>query len=182
MHATPKVTRKVQKLAAESYETDDIGRIRVKRSIIRDNPYGCYRVVIVEDNVAYKLIRNPDEVAVNRFEWRFWYSLPAGLRRLTAKPLAISNCGKVVAFEYVPEILASAGYKWEEEKRIQSSFNSKLCALLRDNGFSDHEIELLTLDNHCGNIGVRPNGELVWLDFCSPEVLHAKNLENLPQY
>lgn len=167
MHATPKITKRVKELAKDAFDAHGM----VKSEYVDYGKTGCYRSVYVENGIAYKLSREDDAIHTNRQEWETWQTLPESVRKVTAKPLAISNCGRVIAFECIPETVSQWGertdnfYTWRDDLR---AFNRNLKRLLEENGFSRDEIMALLDDNHGNNVGVRENGDLVWIDFASP--------------
>jgi hypothetical protein len=154
--ATSKITKRVRELAATSYDAN--GRCNRNSRI-----YGCYREVIVENGVAYKLARHDHYADHNRTEWNLYHRVSPSMRAMMAKPLAISSCGRVLAMEVIPSTVARSDRSPIEGSR----FNDRLRKLLKAEGFGANEIADLLSDNHNNNIGVRENGELCWLDYAS---------------
>lgn len=162
MKATPKTSRKVRDYAQEAYEDGYL-----LEEWEDDHGKGSFRSVIVEDDIAYKFARNDEYAYMNKAEWDAYHKFPASVKSITTKPLAISNCGRVMAIEAVEKTLYDTyrddnndDYTYEARE-----FNEKLRELLKDSGeFSDGEVAHLMSDNHENNIGVR-NGKLLWIDF-----------------
>jgi hypothetical protein len=170
-HPISKITKMVRNLASEAYEElfDTRPGFMTMRADYEDgHGLGCFRSVILREGVAIKLVRSDRYIDMNRAEWDMWLKLPPSLRVITAKPLCISNCGRVMAVELVPQTLAQDYYAnnrdhYETDLR---EFNSDLRVLLQDSGlFDETQIRHLMMDNHANNVGVRENGELCWIDY-----------------
>lgn len=155
--ATSKITKRVRELAATSYDED--GRCK-----IHSPTHGCYRTVIVENGVAYKFANWDRYAKHNRTEWNLYYRVSPSMRRMMAKPLAISSCGRVIAMELVPTTVARSD---KHDYRDGDRFNTRLRDFLAAEGFSPGDIAALTSDNHNNNIGVREDGELCWIDYAN---------------
>jgi hypothetical protein len=164
-HATAKLTKLVRNLATDAYDY----RGYLKSGYDDNRGRGSFRACIFRDGVAIKLTRRESGVDMNRREWELFARLPDSVKSLTAKPLAISLCGRVMAIEMISGGTLS---DWEIETgcsptgRLQK-FNKKLEDLLAINGFDDVEIESLIIDNHENNVAIRDNGELCWIDFAA---------------
>ena len=164
MHATLKLTKRIQEIADAAY--DDHGDIC--------NGYdehqiaaGCFRVVFIENGVAIKLARFTRYASYNRKEWDMYRKFPKSVKAITTKPICISKCGRVMAIELVATTLGKrARDTGEGSEPDRHEFNARLKKLLTESGLfkRDETLNLLS-DNHPGNIGVRENGELVWIDF-----------------
>ncbi len=172
-HTTPQISKMVRDLALESYRHDGY-----LHDDVEYDKHGAFRAVRVHDGFAIKFARNSNHAVQNRAEWKTYFKLPESVRAITAKPLCISACGRVMAIEAVTTTLRAAHRDdnrggrpaewWETEDVELCEFNKKLIALLtKDGGFSDNEIESLVCDNHGNNIGVRENGELCWIDYAA---------------
>lgn len=102
----------------------------------------------------------------NRKEWDTYRKFPESVKAITAKPICISKCGRVMAIELVATTLSKR--KKQDPTLERQEFNARLKKLLTESGlFEVNEIRHLLSDNHVGNIGVRENGELVWIDYAS---------------
>lgn len=126
---------------------------------------GCSRAMITRNGVAYKLSLSEYNIRTNRKEYMSYWTFPASVRALCTQPYYISKCGKVIAYELVPETFYRSK-EWDNDKL--EDFNTKLESLLAASGMSKHDAQRVVADNHGNNVGVRENGELVWLDFCPP--------------
>lgn len=155
--ATSKITKRVRELAATSY--DEYGRCK-----LQSETFGCYRRVIVENGVAYKLANDKEYAGHNRTEWNLYYRLSPSARNLMAKPLAISSCGLVMAIELIPTTVARSPHHTYRDGDI---FNRHLRDILSAEGLAPAYVQELIADNHNNNIGVRASGELCWIDWAN---------------
>lgn len=164
MNATLKLTKRINEIAKAAYDA---------RGDVNDGydaheiAHGAFRVVFIENGVAIKLARNTDYGYMNRREWDNYRKFSAGVKAITAKPICISACGCVMAIELVPMTLwNSRNHRIAE--RDCNEFNQKLKNMLKMSGvFTAREIDQLVRDNHENNIGVRENGDLIWIDYAS---------------
>jgi hypothetical protein len=95
----------------------------------------------------------------NRREARYWNTFHETTRRMMARVHAISTCGRVLAMELVPKTCEDAGlnvWEWNRELRMQ---------LENSEGFTDRQATFLCADNFSFNVGVRANGDIVWIDY-----------------
>lgn len=164
-HPIAKLTKMVRDLATTAYH--DNGQLMSKVSDTHAAA-GMYRSVQIEDEMVVKFARNTCHAGHNKAEWAVYHRMSKDLREVTAKPLCISSCGKVMAMELIPETLRQRA----NDGRIGictelEDFNSNLKDLLEASGFSHSEISDLTSDNHPSNVGVRENGDLCWIDYAS---------------
>lgn len=162
-HATSKLTKLVRNLATDAYDHHGY----LKNGYDDNTGKGSFRSCIFREKVAIKLSRREDGVNMNRREWDLFASFPNNIKSLTAKPLAISSYGRVMAIEMISGGTLS---DWEKETGCRSTkklkeFNEKLKELLQINGLDDDQIHALIFDNHANNVAVRDNGELCWIDF-----------------
>lgn len=162
MNATLKLTKRINEIAKAAY--DNYGYI--------NNGYdkyqtasGCFRIVFIENGVAIKLARSSDYAMMNRREWDTYRKFPANVQTITAKPICISACSRVMAIELVATTLGKRKTAHDPAPE-RAEFNARLKKLLLESGlFPMREINGLLSDNHLNNIGVRENGELVWIDY-----------------
>ncbi len=157
MNATPAMSKKIRNLAAKAYDEDGCLRGRYAPKL-----RGSYRAVKIEDDFAIKFAWNDSFAAHNRVEWDAWRSFPKSVQAISAKPFCISSCGRVMAVELVATTVDRRGGEFWEEL---SQFNQNLKDLLKASGFEDEQIRSLMVDNHGGNVGVRDNGDLCWIDY-----------------
>ena len=117
--------------------------------------------------VAIKFMYN-SHTDDNLKEWRAWQIMPEDVRKMTAQPYAISRCGRVIAFEYIPQTAREFfGDNPPMDQRI-TEFNKELRrGLFQKMGCDSGKIDQLLSDNRPDNIGVRSDGSLVWIDFAS---------------
>lgn len=161
MHATLKLTKRINEIAKVAY--DKHGYINHGYDE-HQTASGCFRVVFIENGVAIKLVRQGSYANYNRAEWDTYRKLPASVKAITAKPICISACSRVMAIELVATTLGKR--KTVDPTRERAEFNARLKKLLLESGlFPIREINELLSDNHANNIGVRENGELVWIDY-----------------
>lgn len=171
LHATPKTQQRVSGLAESAYDED--GELR---EIFRNrNRQGEYRTVIIEGGMAIKFARHSEHATHNQREWDYYWRFPENVQQLVAKPYAISDCGCVMAVELVPKTLADVFDQFcgmtdrlLKRSNVERAFNLQLKTLLTESGLFDRdEVSILMSDNHSRNIGQRPNGEWVWIDYAS---------------
>lgn len=96
----------------------------------------------------------------NRRESRAWKTASKEVRAMMAEVYNLSTCGRVLAMELVPETLEDSGRRNE-----CNDWNRELLDALEASGFTFGEASSKIADNHSGNIGVRANGEVVWIDY-----------------
>ncbi len=166
------ITKLVAQLARESYswemlKVDSLDRIP---NFVGD---GLFRITAKHLGVAFKFARCESYARYNRTEWKLWSGANAALRAKLAKPLAISACGKVIAFEFLPRTIKSL-YNATDDFEVQldlllrlGKFNEDLIGLLVENGWTMEDAKRQTSDNHGGNIAQRDDGSLVWIDYAS---------------
>ena len=99
----------------------------------------------------------------NRREARTWRTFREVTRRLLAEVHAISTCGRVLAMELIPQTLNDTNRRHET-----CDWNRNLRSQL-ENGeaMTYDEAANMISDNASFNIGVRANGEIVWIDYAS---------------
>jgi hypothetical protein len=162
-HSTPKISKMIRDLARDAYCKEG----HLKKEYRDRHGLGMFRSVLLREGVAIKFARSDRYIEMNRGEWGSWMRMPKVLRELSAKPLCISSCGRVMAVELIPETLSQHGDKHGDPYHMRlRDFNKKLKELLENSGiFTTWEIGALMSDNHANNIGVRENGELCWIDY-----------------
>lgn len=101
---------------------------------------------------VYK-IGDPD---CNRTEWNLYYSLPAKARKILAKPLQISSCGRVMQMEYVDFIAEDWIESESDFREIEVLLNKKLTSLALNN---------ILIDIHRGNYGIKRSGIIKIIDY-----------------
>ncbi len=129
----------------------------------------CIKMEIEGRIYAVKFARSEGyERRHNLHEWRLYRDMPKNIRAIMAEPFAISTCGRVMAFELVPQTLQQSHCgDYYESLDDAGEFNNDLNTSLEVLGFNEDEIWELTHDNHPNNLGVRENGNLVWIDYAS---------------
>lgn len=165
-HPIAKLTKIVRDLARTAYNEQGSLCYRFENS---ESAHGSFRSVLIENGVAIKLARYDRYASHNKAEWETWHRMSESVQRITAKPLCISNCGRVLAMEAVPLTLRQ-DYNNENRPSYQIDlrhFNDTLKTLLEESGFSSDEVRELIGDNHASNIGIRENGDLCWIDYAS---------------
>lgn len=164
-HPIAKLTKRIRDLANTAYENGSL------RHEFSDSEHACgaSRSVRIEDGIAIKFARYDRYASHNKAEWATWHRMSESVQKITAKPLCISNCGRVLAVEMVPLTLRQDFNNNNRPNYLIDllHFNDKLKALLEESGFSGNEIRELLGDNHASNIGVRENGDLCWIDYAS---------------
>lgn len=115
--------------------------------------------------IAVKFVWDNLWIDNNRREFRYYRNMPKPVQDLMAEVLGISTCGRVIAFELVPHTLLSSPRYRGNTARHGRGWNQKLKDILKAHGFSWDEVYNLTSDNHYNNIGVRENGDIVWIDY-----------------
>ena len=132
---------------------------------------GADRVVFLMEfegrEIAIKFVFQNTYARTNRFESRQYREMPQPVRDLMAEVFAISTCGRVIAFELLPYTLAGSPDHTGETYRIGADWNNNLKNVLSAHGFSKEEVYNLVADNHLNNLGVRENGDIVWLDYAT---------------
>ena len=132
---------------------------------------GHSRVVILQEfngiQIAIKFVFNK-RIDGNLKEWRAWHVMPESVRKMTAQPYAISQCGRVIAFEYIPQTAREFFSDSPPMNQRITEFNKELKrGLFQKMACDEDKIDHLLRDNKPDNIGVRPDGSLVWIDFAS---------------
>jgi hypothetical protein len=131
---------------------------------------GASRVVILQEfnniKVAIKFVFN-SHVDDNLKEWRAWQTMSEDVREMTAQPYAISQCSRVIAFEYIPQTAREFLGDPTMDQRVIDFNNQLRQRLLQKMGCDLDKVNHLLRDNKPDNIGVRPDGSLVWIDFAS---------------
>jgi len=166
MHATLKLTKRINEIAQAAYDAHGWMNNGYDE---HESASGLFRIVFIENGVAIKLARYGYYASHNRAEWDTYRKLPASVQAITAKPICISACGRVMAIELVATTLGKRAEKTGEASYAdRNKFNALLKKLLLESGlFPLCEINILLADNHHNNIGVRDNGDLVWIDYAS---------------
>lgn len=162
-HPISKLTKRIRDLALTAYKD---GYLRHEFSDV-ESAHGAFRSVLIEDDIAIKFARYDRYASHNRAEWATWHRMSESVQRITAKPLCISNCGRVLAVELVPMTLRQ-DYNNDNRPNLHMDlrhFNDNLKTLLEESGFSSDEVRELVSDNHAGNVGIRENGDLCWIDY-----------------
>lgn len=123
---------------------------------------GCTRWVfeITYEDKAYAVKFAFHSNRHNRRERRAWRTASEEVRAMMAEVYSISTCGRVLAMELVPDTLSTAD-RWNECR----DWNQDLRNALEASGFTPNEVSCKIVDNHPDNIGVRENGEVVWIDY-----------------
>lgn len=132
---------------------------------------GCSRIVYRMEfegrEIAVKFANNDDYARNNRREYRNYRDMPQAVRDLMAEVFEISTCGRVIAFELIPYTLYDSPDHEDDYANHGIKWNENLRKVLEAHGFSGSEVSQLTYDNHNKNIGVRENGDIVWLDYAT---------------
>ncbi len=164
-HPIAKLTKMVRDLANTAYVDGSL------RHSFSDSETACgaFRSVRIEEGIALKFARRDRYASHNKAEWDVWHKMSKSAQKVTAKPLCISNCGRILAMEAVPLTLRQ---DYNNENRPSFAidlrhFNDILRTLLEESGFSSDETRELIGDNHASNVGVRENGDLCWIDYAS---------------
>jgi len=159
MKVTPQITKRVREFVREAYEGDDPQPIE---GWWRKCPFsGSYRMVIIEDGVAYKFGKGKLGVLCNISEWDTYKRVSPSTKAKLAKPLAISECGRVIAFEAVQSTVRKT-FNADEVWGVVEEFEKEMAAL---EDRSDPKLAGLFWDIHASNVGVRANGELCQIDY-----------------
>lgn len=125
---------------------------------------GCTRWVfeITYEDTAYavKFALSKRNQIHNRREERAWRTANKKVRAVMAEVYGTSTCGRVLAMELVPKTLEES-----DCEEVCEAWNDKLRNILEDSGLTYSEADIRVDDNHPGNIGVRANGEMIWIDY-----------------
>jgi len=100
----------------------------------------------------------------NRREAHAWNTFRETTKKYLAQVHAISTCGRVLAMELVSTTLYDAmrgdeAGQWNRQLQKQ---------LEKGEAFSENQACGLVSDNASFNIGVRANGDIVWIDYAQP--------------
>ncbi len=164
MEVTQSIKDKVVYLAEHAYNAQAtvLGKFR------NYSFTGCSRTVVIDktERVVYKLALRGHGAQDNRTEWRIWKTLPPSAQLITAQPLDISECGMVLAMEFIGETLARSDDKLmiKEINFIRKDFNAYLSLCLLES-FTKQQAEDMMVDNHTDNMAYREDGSLAWIDY-----------------
>ncbi len=163
----------VSELATKVY--DEFGTFNSRLPAIADVPKlgkgasrSVYQFEFEGKTIAVKVAINNLRRIENRREWKLYYMLPANVQALMAKPLAISTCGRVIAFEFIPTTLARSDNLLEgmHYQDMREEFNQNLQTQLQTFFVDDpKQIRWVMCDNHANNIGLKENGDMAWIDY-----------------
>ena len=100
----------------------------------------------------------------NRRELRYWNTFRDTTRKMMAQVHGVSTCGRVLAMEKVETTLYDAHRgdecePWNRELRAQLETHEAL---------TETEAYRMVSDNASFNVGVRANGDIVWIDYAQP--------------
>lgn len=158
--------------ATTCYDDDKYGRFNARSPSINDITRlggGCSRSVYQFEfegkTIAIKFALNQDCKAQNRREWKLYHMLPKNVQDMMAKPLAISTCGRLIAFEFIPETIARSDKYAGNYLHVLDTFNSELRIQLESFFDNPKQTRWVMTDNHANNIGVKENGDKVWIDY-----------------
>lgn len=102
------------------------------------------------EKIVYKIGRRK----CNLTEWIYWRSIPGSHRKFFAEVYGISDCGEVIAMQYVPfNASNSEELDWDE-------LEDKTSQLIDRIGLPE-----LTDDIHCGNIGFDEHHHIKLFDY-----------------
>lgn len=122
----------------------------------------CVFEITYEDKTyAVKFVHNECYSRDNRREARAWRVASKDTRTLMAEVYGTSTCGRVLAMELVPQTLRQAGSPFG----VYDKWTIALRNALEKDGWDYNETGERMIDNHFSNIGVRENGDVVWIDY-----------------
>lgn len=111
---------------------------------------GCSRSVFLIDEYAFKVVHSDGYTYNNRAEWDFYATTTDDMRALLAKPLYITECGRVLVMEQLDRANA----------RGTIPAYDNLCATQKL-----HYKGVILSDMHDGNFGVNKDGKVLLLDY-----------------
>lgn len=118
---------------------------------------GVYRTVTLQDQYAFKAVTDAKDAGCNRSEFDFYCMTTDEIREKLARPVYLTQCGRVIVMERVMPFK-------ESEQRLDwcaSSLESQMDKLVK----TVHGV--IIGDLHGGNFGVRANGDIVVVDYGS---------------
>lgn len=164
-------------MKTDGFKTLKISKKNLKRRLdryARDGlPKRCRKLGNGYSRVAYldpgeKIVYKIGKRRCNLTEWIYWCSLPGSHRKFFAEVYGISDCGKVIAMQYVQfNESNSEELDWDE-------LEYKVYQLIKQIGLSE-----VSNDIHCGNIGLDEHQHVKLFDY--GEAMHRVPL-NLIQY
>lgn len=120
-----------------------------------------FEITYEDETYAIKFVYRESYSPDNRYEARAWRIASKGTRTLMAEVYGTSTCGRVLAMEKVPQTLRQAGSPFD----VYRKWTRDLRNALQKDGWNDVETADRMVDNHFNNIGVRENGDIVWIDY-----------------